>query len=79
MQNYTLTIVRGEQPDANGEELGTTGIDVSNKIYNWFEANGVDEDDPDVRVLVTPGTENPNAVNVIAQRTVLKWSPRSPA
>jgi antitoxin (DNA-binding transcriptional repressor) of toxin-antitoxin stability system len=68
---YTLTIVRGEQPNANGEEFGLAGINVNDETYAWFEANGVVESDPDVWVLVTPADEYAGELaNVIAQRDV---------
>jgi hypothetical protein len=42
---------------------------VSDEVYAWFAAHGVDED-PDVWGLVTPADEVVNAVNVIASRKI---------
>jgi hypothetical protein len=71
---YTLTVVRGEQPNAHGEEFGLAGVDVNDAVYAWFEAKGVRDDDPDVWVLVTPpGEYRGNLSDVIATRLTLPW------
>lgn len=71
MLTHTLTIVRGEQPNAVGEEFGLAGVDVSEEVYDWFAAKGCVVDDPDVWVLVTPIDVHPGELrNVIAWREV---------
>lgn len=69
---YTLTIVRGSQPNAVGEEFGLAGINVDHEVHAWFAAHGADEPgDHEIWVLVTPADENVgDLVNVIAQRDV---------
>jgi len=57
MTAYTLTIVRGEQPNANGEDLAEAGLPFGDEVYTWLEANGVTTEDPDLWVLVTPADE----------------------
>jgi hypothetical protein len=66
---HTLTIVRGEQPNAEGVEFGLARIDITDEMLTWMEANGVSEDAPDVWVLVTDAAEHPGQLyNVIASR-----------
>ncbi|HEY3683495.1 MAG TPA: hypothetical protein VGL93_10670 [Streptosporangiaceae bacterium] len=76
---YVLTIVRGEQPDGTGGEFGNPNetpylADVPDEVHAWFAANGVQEDDPDVWVLVTRAEDVEHApicaTNVIASREI---------
>lgn len=74
-QVYTLSVVRGEQPDANGEQLGQSaleGVDLGAEIWTWLASNGVDAPGDDLTwVQVTPADENPGQlVGLVDQRDV---------
>lgn len=73
--DYTLSIVRGEQPDANGVELGQSdlqGVDLGAGVWDWMTQHGVGQDDL-TWVLVTPCGENPGEIaNLVAQRDLLE-------
>lgn len=67
LEPVTLSIVDGEQPDANGQELGLVDGDVPAPLYYWFTENGVHPDRPDRWVLVTPAREHPGQLrNLVA-------------
>lgn len=72
---YTLSIVRGEQPTAAGEELGLSelaGRDLPPYTVDWLRFHGAWENEgTDVWVLVTPaGIPTGELVGLIAQCTV---------
>lgn len=72
---YTLTILRGEQPNANGDELGDSDVPVTAELVERLEAAGLDENDTDIWVLVTPADEDPGELrNVIATVDVTTYT-----
>lgn len=73
--NMTLSIVEGDAgPDAEGDDLAETSIsygDFDEETRIWLERHGFDTEHTDRWVLVTQGTDDPKAVNVIASREVV--------
>lgn len=73
-RRYTLTVVEGDPGlDANGTALDDAPIgygDLPDEVTDWLEQHGFTPDHPDRWVLVTPGGQDPDAVNVIASRTI---------
>lgn len=70
---YTLHVVRGEQPDAAGVELGQSdleGVDLGQEVWDWLAEQGAGADDL-TWVLVTAVDEHPGELrNLVAQRDV---------
>ncbi|MCP3017338.1 hypothetical protein NGM33_28805 [Nocardiopsis dassonvillei] len=55
--NLIWSVVRGESPDSRAVEPGVAGINIPTEILDWAEGWGLDENDPDVYLLVTPEDE----------------------
>jgi hypothetical protein len=63
---YTLTIVRGPQPNAVGEELGVSDVDITPGLLDRLRGIGFDDEDLDMWVLVTPvGEDTGELLNVV--------------
>jgi hypothetical protein len=50
-------VICGESPFSRATEPGEAGIDIPDGVLAWAEDNGLDADDPDVYLLVTPEDE----------------------
>lgn len=55
--NLVWSIVRGESPESRAVEPGVAGIEIPAEVLSWAEERGLDENDPDVYLLVTPEDE----------------------
>jgi hypothetical protein len=70
---WTLTIVSGPQPNANGDELTPDHSACTVEIMGRLEAAGYDEEYGNHWVLVTPADENPGQLyNVIGVVDVVR-------
>lgn len=76
--SYTITIVRGEQPGANGVELDNPNedspiyaSDLPAATQEWIQEQGEkwQSQYTDAWVMATPAGEDANAVNVLAVHT----------
>lgn len=56
-ENLTWSVVRGESPTAHAVEPGIAGIEVPEAITSWAQEHGLNNNDPDVYLLVTPEDE----------------------
>lgn len=70
---YTLHVVRGEQPNAAGTELGQSdleSVDLGQDVWGWLAEQGTGADDL-TWVLVTADGEHPGELhNLVAQRDI---------
>ncbi|WP_431889521.1 hypothetical protein [Nocardiopsis alba] len=55
--NLIWSIVRGESPESRAVEPGVAGIEIPAEVVNWAEERGLNENAPDVYLLVTPEDE----------------------
>lgn len=71
---YTLTIVRGAQPNANGEELQLSDVKVTPELLRRLGDAGLDEDDTDIWVLVTPAGEDTGELYNVVGAVEYGWT-----
>ncbi|MEU6071925.1 hypothetical protein ABZ864_47780 [Streptomyces sp. NPDC047082] len=63
------SVVRGESPGVQAVEPGWAGVGIPDDVLDWGERHGLQDDDPDVYLLVAPGDEaEPEVLGEVARR-----------
>ncbi|MGW6912615.1 hypothetical protein ACWGB8_02135 [Kitasatospora sp. NPDC054939] len=62
----TWSVVSGPSPDAHAVEPAPHGITIPETILDWASTHGLDIDDPDIYLLVTPQDEEDTVDGEIA-------------